>query len=105
MSEAFLKHKFQSTKPPSPDPLKVGSVEQNEPHRFSGGIHGSLLMRDTGDLEEGANWLDSATAGKVLTSQGSGSAPSWSNAPVISSLTLTSPLGATMGGTGLSGYT
>lgn len=104
-SVAHVRHRFVSSKPSSVDATKIGSVEYNDTHKFSGGIHGSLLMRDTTDVDLGASWLESAAVGKILVSQGSGSAPAWSSTPSLTSLALSTPLAPVSGGTGLNSYT
>lgn len=104
MSQALVKHRFLSSKPASADPLKVGAVPWNDSHKFEGGVHGSLLMRDTTDVNFGVAWLESAPSGRVLVSQGSGSAPAYTATPALTSLSLTTPLAAIYGGTGLNVY-
>jgi hypothetical protein len=51
----MLKHTFVSTKADGADPTQVRASNWNEEHRFDGGAHGAVMMRDTG-ASHGAQW-------------------------------------------------
>lgn len=74
----LLKHLFVSAIADGPDPTQVNPSNWNEAHVFSGGAHGALLMRDTGDPTFGGSWLAGVAAGQVLVSNGVGAPPTWS---------------------------
>jgi len=59
----------------------------NDEHAFTGGTHGSILLRNTGSTKPGASWLASVASGQVLVSQGAGSLPAWSPTPTVTSMT------------------
>lgn len=72
-------------------------------HTFDDGTHGSLLWRDTGSLE-GYAWIPDVAVGSVLASGGVGATPAWTATPSLTSLTLSTPLPATSGGSGFGSY-
>jgi hypothetical protein len=80
---ATLQHVFQSGKSSDGDPTKVQPENWNDYHKFVGGGHGGLLMRDITDSDYGSAWLLSVAAGKVLASNGVGAAPVYTDAPYI----------------------
>ena len=107
-----LKHRFVSGYADGDDTTKFrpsdwGSLTTDyttsSTHVFDGGALGSLLYRDTGaSAYDGSSWL--AAAAGVLTCASAGVAPSWSVSPSLPSITLSTPLVASSGGTGQSSY-
>lgn len=77
----ILTHRFISTVADGPYSTQVQPSNWNEPHSFTGGTHGSLVMRDTttASSSEGISWLTvlSAPKGAVLVSPSSSAAPFW----------------------------
>src|SRR5262245_56007083 len=66
-------------------PRDLRASESAEPQIFSGGSHGSLLYRDTGN-SDGANWLPDVTEGSLLVSGGGGSVPRWTDSPTLKTI-------------------
>jgi hypothetical protein len=101
----MLKHGFESSRADDTDPGLInmshwGSVftdyVTDPTHVFDGGAHGALMLRDTG-VVDGASWLPDVAVGSVLVSGGVGAAPSWSDTPTLTSLTVTNLLNPTAG--------
>jgi hypothetical protein len=101
----MLKHGFESSRADDTDPGLInmshwGSVftdyVTDPTHVFDGGAHGALMLRDTG-VVDGASWLPDVAAGSVLVSRGVGAAPSWSDTPTLTSLTVTNLVNPTAG--------
>jgi hypothetical protein len=102
-AEVSLKHSFQSAKADGADTTKVRATPWNANHPFASGAIGDLLYYDSGSTT-GAKWLPDVAVGQVLVSGGVGVKPAWSATPSLTSLTLSTPLAATSGGTGLSSF-
>jgi hypothetical protein len=67
-----LKHAFTSAKADGADATLVQASHWNDGHKFTGGAHGGLLMRDTSDSAYGATWVAPGTVvGQLLTWDGS----------------------------------
>lgn len=85
----IAKHVFVSGRATTADAGAVqGARDWDDGHTFTGGNHGSLLVRDTSDATYGASWLQSVALGQVLVSAGVGSLPAWSASPTLTSLAL-----------------
>jgi hypothetical protein len=65
-----LNHQFVSAVADSGDASLVQPSNWNAGHKFSGGTHGNVLMRDTGDATFGASWLPSQAAVATITTTG-----------------------------------
>jgi hypothetical protein len=107
----MLKHGFESSRADDTDPGLInmshwGSVftdyVTDPTHVFDGGAHGALMLRDTG-VVDGASWLSDVAVGSVLVSGGVGAAPSWSDTPTLTSLTVTNLMNPTAGITHVQG--
>lgn len=71
----LLVHPFVSAKSDTADATLVQPSNWNDGHKFTGGSHGNVLMRDTSDTTYGASWIANAN-NAVLSTNGSG-VPSW----------------------------
>lgn len=77
----ILNHRFVSTVADGPYPTQVNPSNWNEPHSFTGGNNGSLLVRSTSapSSSEGIAWVNpNAVVNAILLGQGSSAAPAWS---------------------------
>lgn len=87
---AILTHRFVSAVADGPYPTQVNPSNWNEPHSFTGGNNGSLLVRSTSaaSSSEGIVWLNpSSVAQAILLNGGSSSQPVWSTYAVPTALT------------------
>jgi hypothetical protein len=99
----MLGHYKVSGKPAGANATLVGGPDWDTEHEFDGDATGGLLVRDS-TQPFGATWVTAAATGRVLVSAGVGVKPAWSAAPSLTSLTLSTPLAAGSGGTGLASY-
>ena len=60
----LLQHLKVSAIADGADPSQVQPSDWNAAHKFSGGNHGAIPIRDTGDVTYGSNWLASVAAGE-----------------------------------------
>lgn len=98
----LLQHLKVSAVADGTDTSQVQPSDWNAAHKFTGGNHGAIPIRDTTDATFGSSWLASVAAGQVLISNGVGAPPTWSSSLTLSGgLTLTGALtaqGATLTG-------
>lgn len=79
----ILAHRFISAVADGPYATQVNPSNWNEPHSFSGGNNGSILVRSTSaaSSSEGVTWVNpSAVANTILMGQGSSAKPAYSTA-------------------------
>ena len=62
-----LKHAFVSPRLDGSDPTQIQPSHWNAGHKFAGGAHGDVLIRDTGDPAFGARWGATGLANVVTT--------------------------------------
>jgi len=65
-----LTHRFVSAIADSGDATLVQPSNWNDGHKFTGGVHGSVLMRDTSDASFGASWALGPAAVATITTTG-----------------------------------
>jgi hypothetical protein len=71
----LLVHPFASAKSDTADATLVQPSNWNDGHKFTGGAHGNVMMRDTSDTTYGASWI--ANANNALLSTNASGVPSW----------------------------
>jgi hypothetical protein len=92
-----VRHKDRPTLPADdPDDIIKASFWPKE-HELSGGNHGAVLVRDSGQ-SDGANWVQSVASG-VLEATGVGSMPAYTQRPTLQCIKflLTDPASPTNG--------